>query len=268
MTIAKPIIPKEHGGWAVLYVPMAVGAAIAGGLTLNVLLLALSALGVFLSYSPVHMILRHRYVTPLPKEKLRNAVFWSGVYLAFGTVFMGPLLAQGYWLLPVIGFVGAAAFFGNFLLTRRASKTIPSDIVAVFGLSLSALCSYYVVTGQITLEAVIVWLLNLLFFWSSVFYVHMKIRASARKEPPRDVSERLSLGALNILYHVVVVSIVVGLAFYRITTLYIVLAFVPMLLHALYGTYKLSRRVKFQRLGFLLLAQSILFGLLLWRVWE
>ncbi len=67
---------------------------------------------------------------------------------------------------------------------------------------------------------------------------------------------------------IAVVAIVVGLAFYRMTRLYVVLAFVPMLLHALYGTYKLSHRVKFHRLGYLLLAQSVLFGLVLWRVWE
>lgn len=264
----KPIIPKEHGGWAVLYVPMFVGAAIAGEVTLDVLLLALSGLGMFLSYAPVHMILRHRYVMPLPKDKLKQAVLWSIVYLGFGIAFMVPLLVRGYWLLPVIGIPGLGAFFGNFLLTRRVSKTIPSDLVAVFGLSLSAVCSHYVVTGRITEEAVIVWLLNLLFFWCSVFYVHMKIRAASHKEPVIAMSERLSLGALNILYHIAVVGIVVGLAFYRMTRLYVVLAFVPMLLHALYGTYKLSHRVKFRRLGYLLLAQSVLFGLVLWRVWE
>lgn len=264
----KPIIPKEHGGWAVLYVPMIVSAAIAGGLTLNVGLLALSALGMFMSYTPVHMLLRHAFVMPLQKDRLNNAMLWSGVYLVFGIAFMVPLLVQGYWLLPVLGFPGAVAFFGNFVLTRRVSKSLPSDMVAVFGLSLSGLCSYYVVTGQVTVEAVIVWLLNVLFFWCSVFYVHMKIRAAARKESPLGVTDRLALGALNILYHVVVIGIVVGLALYRMTTLYVVLAFVPMFVHALYGTYKLSRRVTFHRLGFLLLAQSIVFGLLLWVVWE
>jgi hypothetical protein len=266
MTLSMPPLPKEHGAWAVLYVPMLVGAAIAGELTWNVLLLALSALGVFLSYVPIHAILRHLFVAPLPQERLREALVWSGVYLGFGVVFVVPLLLQGYTLL-LIAIPGAVALVGNFLLTRTVGKTILGDAVAVLGLSLSAVCSWYVVTGQITSEALVVWLLNLLFFLCSVFYVHMKIRASSVKQ---DIgpADRLSLGALNIAYHIVVIAVVTALAFYRFTKLYVLVAFLPMVVHALYGTFRLSRRVKFQRLGLLLLGQSILFGLLLWQMWQ
>lgn len=268
MTRSKPPIPKEHGAWAVLYVPLFVGAALAGAYTWNVFLLALSALGVFMSYVPVHALLRHRFVAPLPEPRLREAMTWSAIYLGFGIAFMISLLVQGYWLLLLIGMPGAAAFLGTFALTRATGKTLLSDLVAVFGLSLSGLCSWYVVRAEVTTEALVVWLLNLLFFWCSVFYVHMKIRAATSKPEVPGMRWRWSVGALNVVYHLFVVALVVGLAVYRMTKLYAIVAFLPMVVHALLGTIKLSRRVSFQRLGFLLLAQSVLFGVLLWHVWE
>ena len=267
MMLSRPPIPKEHGAWAVLYVPMFVGAAIAGELTWNVLLLAFSALGVFMSYVPVHAVLRHLFVAPLPRERFHEAMLWSVVYVGFGCAFMVPLLLQGYWQLLLIGAPGVGAYVGNFMLTRTLGKTVLSDMVAVLGLSLSALCSWYVVTGRLDTDAFVVWALNLLFFWCSVFYVHMKMRAAAAKQSEAEPSRQWSAAALNVAYHLAVVAIVVGMAFYRLTKLYVIVAFIPMIVHALVGTAKLSRRVRFQRLGFLLLAQSIVFGLLLWKVW-
>ena len=264
----RAMIPKEHGAWAVLYVPMLVAAGLAGGPTWNVLLLALSALGVFMSYVPMHMLLRHVMVIPLPREQLRGAVVWSVVYGAFGVVFIVPLLMQSYWLLLVLGIPGVAAYVLKFLLTRRSPKTVASDMVAVFGLSLSALCSWYVVTGVLDEQAVIVWMLNLLFFWCGVVYVHMKLRAAAAKVSGLSRSNAWSLAKLNVLYHLAVIMIVAALAWYRTSTLSLVIAFVPMTAHALYGTYKLTRRVAFRRLGFLLLAHSIVFAVLLWRTWQ
>lgn len=264
----KAMIPKEHGAWAVLYVPMLVAALIAGGPTWNVLLLALSALGVFMSYAPMHMLLRHAMVMPLAREQVRRAVVWSAVYGVFGVVFVVPLFMQGYWLLLPLGILGLVAYVLNFLLTRRVPKTLASDMVAVFGLSLSALCSWYVVTGVLEEQAVIVWVLNLLFFGSSVVYVHMKIRAAAARNPDLNRSSLWSVATLNVLYHLVVMIIVAVLAWYRTSKLSLVVAFAPMTLHALYGTYKLTHRVSFRRLGFLLLAHSIGFGFLLWGMWQ
>ncbi len=266
MNFLKPIIPKEHGAWAVLFVPLLVGAAVAGRFTANVLLLVLSALGVFMSHVPVHTILRHLFVTIQTKEKLDHAFIWATVYLGFGLAFMIPLFAQGYWMLLAIGAVGAISFFGNFFLTRRFPKTIPSDILAVFGLSLSGLCSYYVVSGMLDTHAIIIWLLMFLFFCCSVFYVHMKIGAATSKKQELSFAEKLSLGKLNVLYHVAVVVLVIALAILQQTKWFTVLVFVPMAAHAIYGTYKLSGKVRFKNLGFLLLGQSMLFGILLWVV--
>ena len=261
--IPPPLFTKEHGSWAVLFVPMVVTGSVVGRLTFDFIFLALSALGVFMSYVPVHVLLRHYTGTPSDEVKLEQAKFWAVTYLFIGVAFILPLLAKGYYLLLAIGALGAISFFANFFLTRIFSKTIASDCVAVAGLTLGAPGSYYILTGSIDRTAVLLFIFNFLFFGCSVFYVHMKIRASASKRPEMTWSDRLSLGKMNLLYHIAVISIIGALAALQFTSLVALVAFFPMLIHGVYGTFKLSGKVRFKKLGFLLLGQSILFGILL-----
>jgi hypothetical protein len=68
---------------------------------------------------------------------------------------------------------------------------------------------------------------------------------------------------MSLMYHIAVISIIVALAALHFTSPVALLAFLPMLIHGVYGTLKLSGKVHFKKLGVLLLAQSILFGILL-----
>lgn len=263
VTIPKAVIPKEHGAWAVLLVPMFVGAAVAEGWTWNFVLLVLAALFMFLSYVPAQGVLRHYFVNTQTEERFRQNAFWSGAYLVAGMSFAVPLLAQGYLLLLVPGFTGMAAFLAHFFLTRRFPKTIPGDLLAVCGLTLTAPAAYYVGTGVLDGTAALLWLFNVLFFGSSVFYVHMKIRATSSKNAEMGIPDKISIGGLNIIYHVVVIAVVVAMSLLYQSLQFAAIAFLPMALHAMYGTYALSRRVQFKKLGFILLGQSVLFGILL-----
>jgi hypothetical protein len=263
MVIPAPMIPKEHGAWAVLGAPMFVGAIAAGRCTMEFALLTASALGIFMSYVPIHTILRHMFIQPQPAPKLSQALVWSAAYLGVGVLFMIPLLAQGFWLLLALGVPGVTSFAGNFLLTRRFAKTIPSDLLAVAGLTLGAPAAYYVTSRSMGMTAFFLWLLNFLFFGCGVFYVHMKIHASATKKPVFPMEERLSIGKMNLAYHLAVLSLVAVFSGAHYTPQFAVLAFVPMSLHAVYGTCTLSSRVRFKNIGLLLLGQCFMFAILL-----
>jgi nitrous oxidase accessory protein len=262
MKIPPPIIPKEHGAWAVLFVPMIVGAGVADRFSLNAIYLGLSALAMFLSYVPVQTILRQLFIAPQGPNKFRPAIFWATVDLTLGALFIFPLALQKLWLLAGFALLGGLFFLANFILTRRYAKTIFSDLMATLGLTLSAPSAYYAVTGRLDQNALLLWLLNFLFFGCGMVYVHMKIRASATKKPELSFDEILGLGKFNLVYHAVVLAIVGFLAIEKLAPLFAVLAFVPMTMHAVYGTFKLSGVVRFKNLGLLLLAQSIVFALL------
>ncbi|MDZ7362487.1 MAG: YwiC-like family protein [candidate division KSB1 bacterium] len=262
MKIPPPLIPKEHGAWAVLFVPLIVGASIAGKFTLNVLWLALGTLAVFMSYAPAQTLLRARLVSPPAPERARAAKFWAAAHLIFGALFMLPLFLRGLWWLLAIGILSAIAFIVNFLLTRRYSKTVLSDLISVLGLTLSAPAAYYAVTGKLDQTAALLWLMNFLFFGSGIVYVHTKLRAAALKQPQFSFGEKLSLGKLNLIYHLIVLAIVGILAAHNFTPLFAAVAFVPMTIHAIYGTLKLSSTVRFKNLGLILLLHSFIFALL------
>lgn len=263
MKIPRPIIPKEHGAWAVLIVSMGVASSIAGRVSMEFLFLAISALFVFMSYVPVHTLLRHVFMARQAREKTLQAMFWSAAYAGVGVAFIVPVLGAGYLMLLPIGMLGLVSFFGNFFLARRNPKTLMSDLLAVAGLSLGAPSAWYVLTGNLDRQALALWLLNFLFFGCSVFYVHMKIRATSLKKTQLEIEEKLTLGKLNLLYHALVLVIVGLLALEHFTVQFAIIAFVPMAIHAFYGTYTLSGRVRFKNLGFLLLAQSVVFALIL-----
>jgi hypothetical protein len=268
MKLSQPIITREHGSWAVLFVPMIVGISYADNATLNNLWLACSALGVFMSYIPVHTMMRELGGQPQGKEKLYASELWGSIYLLVGFFSILPLFLQGYLHLITFAMLGSAAFFGNFFLTRSGNKSIVSDLTAVAGLTLSAPSAYYIAVGSLDIHAFVLWMLNFLFFGSSVFYVHMKISVVSLKKEHLQFSERMSLGRLNIVYHIIIISIVVVMSLYNLTQLTVSLAFIPMIVHAVIGTVKLSSKVKFKKLGYLLLAQSIFFGLALSIIWS
>ncbi|MDP1675622.1 MAG: YwiC-like family protein [Bacteroidota bacterium] len=268
MNFPKPIITREHGSWAVLFVPMLIGVVYAGSFSINILLLACSALGIFLSYAPIHSVLREFSGISQGNEKVRASIIWAIIYVFAGILFIIPLFLQGYYHLIAFAVLGATSFFGNYFLTIKIQKSIVSDLIAIAGLTLSAPSAYYIATGLFDVNGAVLWILNFLFFGCSVFYVHMKIKVSALKKDRLPLREKLTLGKLNILYHLFVVSVVIILSLYHYTPLTATLAFVPMFVHAIYGTMNLSGSIKFKKLGILLLAQSILFGVVLVFVWS
>jgi YwiC-like protein len=263
MTFVRPPIPKKHGAWAVLVVPMIVGAGVAGYVTVDHLLMAVSALLAFLSTVPVQTLLRHRFVTPQPATRVQQATIWGAVYLAGAFLALVPLLLDGLFLLPGLAAIGTVAFTGNFVLTRAQPKTVLSDLLAVAGLCLGAPASYYVALGFIDHNAIVLWLLHVLFFGCSVFYVQMKINALSSRKGQFPYRERIALGRRLLLYLTTVLAIVTLLVTQQLATPYALLAFVPMTVHALIGTFRLSATVRFKRLGFFFLGHSMMFGLIL-----
>ena len=262
MRFPKPIITKEHGSWAVLLIPITVAAATVGAFTANAALLVVSAVGVFMSYVPLNALLRNFIDSSLDREHLIAHSLWGMIYLAVGVAAALPLVHQGFWMIFPLGSIAVLLFFINFLLIRSLQKNVLTDLVGVAGLALGAPAMYYVLTLSLDDQAWILYVMNILFFGSSVVYVHLKIRVTRGKKSDWTLLEKLAAGRLNLAYHAFVIAIVLALSLYRLTPATAVLAFVPMTIHAMYGTYRLSSRVSFSRLGFALLAHSIGFALL------
>jgi hypothetical protein len=262
MKIPPPIIPREHGAWAVLFVPMLAMLLHERYMNYRFILQALSSLGLFLCYVPAQTILRHLMRSPQNPEKLRQAKIWAAIYGTAGVSAALPLLVSGYYLLVPLGAIGILAFAANYILTGKSSRTIPGDLVSVFGLSLSGLGAYYVLTGSIDSAGLILWIMQFFFFGSSVFYVHMKIQAAYTKSPLFSCKEKLKIGSTSLAFQTALTLFLVGIVVTWSFPVITALAFLPLTLQVFYGAWNLKSNVRFKNLGFLLLGQAVLFGLI------
>ena len=217
---------------------------------------------VFMSHPPLQTVLREFSDSPHQREKYAQARFWATAYLALALLFIFPVLLHGYIRLIPIGLVALASLAGNYFVTRNSPRTIPGDLIAVIGLTLSGPAAYYVLTGTFDRQSFILWIFNFLFFGYSVFYVHTKMKASALKKAVLSIHEKLLCGKYLIAYNAIALSVLLFLFLDHITAEYSLLAFVPMTTHSIYGTIKLSGRVRFRNLGYALLCQAVLFMIL------
>jgi YwiC-like protein len=189
------IIPREHGAWGLLLVPLITGAGVAlsrGGDFAPLFLLLTAALALFWLRTPLESWLG---TSPLRaqtrEERVTVAVATLGL-AKVATLALGVLLwagrNRGLWLL---GAAAAIAFMTQTLLKRIARHfRMLSEMVGTIGLTSLAPAAYYVVTGRLDTTAWILWLANLALAGNQIHYVQLRIH-TARVEGLR---ARLSRG--------------------------------------------------------------------------
>ena len=205
------VLPREHGAWGLLLVPMVTGAGIAFRETFHVvpfLLLLISALALFWLRTPLESLLGTSAMRAQTKEerKLVMSVIAALGTLAFLT--LSSLLWAGQNpLLWVIGAAAGLAFVAQGLLkdaskhpgtiwrkqpepsreheaarsrSRQSAQTLRmlSEIIGTIGLTSSAPAAYYVITGKFDAVACILWIANLLFAGNQIHYVQLRIHAA------------------------------------------------------------------------------------------
>src|SRR5262247_3466589 len=154
-------LPKEHGAWAMLYVPFILGVAVAWRVNWPVLLLLLSATAVFISRESLLVYWRAR-------ARGRDAVEAGKsflLYLALAAAFGAPLiLAFGLiWLIP-LGLIGAALLLINGRqATRMEERGTTGEIMAIAGLTMTAPAAYYAAGGRWEMAAFRLWMLSALY---------------------------------------------------------------------------------------------------------
>jgi hypothetical protein len=92
MILARPVIPREHGAWAVFFVPLVIGAWRGRGFDWLALLFTLSSLCIFLSYLPAQAVLREAFSRTRDHEKLIAARQWTAIYFSAGIILGLPVL--------------------------------------------------------------------------------------------------------------------------------------------------------------------------------
>ncbi|MGE5351467.1 MAG: YwiC-like family protein [Acidobacteriota bacterium] len=260
----KPVVTREHGSWAVLFIPVLTGITASRSLNLSVVLFIISVFFLFMSYTPAEVMLQNYYKKMPKTDKLKNARTWFTVYFFLSLISGIPLIVfyQKYSLL-LYAAVAVVFFISSLYIMFRFKKNVWSDFLAMAGLTLSAPAVLYLTENTFTTQSLILYLLNVLFFGSSAFYVHMKMKLSSLKKSNVTLGEKLSIGKLNLLYHAVAIILLIIFTLEFPSKLLIAVAYVPVLLHTIAGTFKLPQKVSYKKIGVTFLAYSLVFLLLL-----
>lgn len=258
---AIPPLPvtKEHGSWAVLAVPLIVGTAAAERISWEHVALVAAAFAVFLAYVPVQLLVVRPEVSGSRAAVRRSARFWVAVLLGFAVLLAGVLFARGEFHLLLWALAASAGFAGHAMLSRGKGKSMWADLSAAGGLSVGTPAAAMIGTSSVTMDVLLLWAEVFLFFSCTVVYVHMKIRATSSKLTQPSFRTKFRFGWVTVAYHVLVIAFVGAIVAHDRHHSLVLVAFVPMAVHAVVGTMRLTGSVRFKRLGLLLLTHSILF---------
>lgn len=177
------ILPREHGAWGLLLVPMVTGAGVAfhqASHTFPLILLLTAALALFWLRTPLESLLgtsAMRAQTLEESHTLRSIiVLLAGIAAVTLAALLWAGRNAGLWPL---GAAVAAAFIVQAVLKKLGRRTrMLSEMVGTIGLTASAPAAYYVITGEFNATAWMLWLANILFAGDQIHYLQLRIHTA------------------------------------------------------------------------------------------
>jgi len=170
------VVPREHGAWGMLLIPLVTGAAVgllAGGRVAPVLLLTTAVLALFWLRTPVESWLGTGAVRVQTRQELQLV---RGVILPITTIAaisLSALFWQGknhelIWL----GIIAGVVFVLQMFLKRMGRTTrMAAEVVGALALTSTAPAAYCVATGRLDARAWALWLVNWMVAADQVHFV-------------------------------------------------------------------------------------------------
>jgi hypothetical protein len=224
------IVPREHGAWGLLLVPMITGAGVAFRQCSHIfplILLSAAALALFWLRTPAESLLGTSAMRAQTSEEARTVKLAIAILGGIATLALCALLWAGrnadLWPL---GAAVAVAFILQALLKKLGRRArMLSQIVGTIGLTASAPAAYYVITGNFDFTAWMVWLANILFAGDQIHYVQLRLH-TAKLE---DFRTKIAHGWTFALGQALMTTILTLACMSRLMPVLVSLAFAPLL---------------------------------------
>jgi hypothetical protein len=139
--IAPPALPKEHGAWVMLALPLLLGLSLGGGRSAAWGVPVAAILAFLAHYALVPLIQRARGGKPGPAEWTRARRTWGAAYLAGAALsfaFSVVLCAQRPPLLVLAAVSGTCAAVYFVAAAFGSGREIWSELVGMVGMALAA----------------------------------------------------------------------------------------------------------------------------------
>jgi hypothetical protein len=257
------VIPREHGAWGMLLVPLATGAAMAlhgGGNAGALTVFLIAAMSLFWLRTPVESWLGTSPIKAKTEQErkvvLRTICGISALALASGIA----LLWNGNHGLLLIGVISGLAFVIQAGVKKLGRKgRMPAQVIGAIGLSSAAAGAYYVATGRLDRTAIALWLANWLFAGDQIHFVQLRIHSSRAGS----FAEKIHQGLPFLLAQIGLIAIVLTACRNSFFPAAAAVAFLPVLLRGTFWFVRGRQALDVNKLGFSELGQSLLFGALL-----
>jgi len=258
------VIPREHGAWGLLLVPLFTGV-VAGYASQHriwpLLIFTVAALSLFWLRTPVESLIGTSSITANTKAERRVALVAAAFLAALTTACLTDLMWKGQSLqLLLLGGAAALAFLIQSILRSLGRKTrMAAQMVGAIGLVCTAPAAYYIGTGQLGGRALILWVANWVFAGNQIHFVQLRIH-SARATTP---SQKVARGKFFLLAQPVLFAFLAIAAFWHFLPPLVVVAFVPALVRGTLWFVRKPEPLDVRRLGWSEIKQGVAFGLLL-----
>ncbi len=257
------IMPREHGAWGMLLVPLATGATVgltAGRGWMSVSLFVLAAMSLFWLRTPVESWLG---AGPMRAQTVDEMSAVGTAIAALGAVVLlslGALLWGGQHLgLLLLGALSAAVFSAQALMKKVRAWRMTAQMIGAIGLTSTAAGAYYVAAGRLDTRALALWIASWLFAGDQIHFVQLRIHA-ARLTSLRD---KLTRGRRFLGGQLLLIAALALAWRLEILPALAVVAFIPVLVRGFLWFRPGSRPLAVKRLGWTELAHAITFGVLL-----
>ncbi len=269
----QPVLPREHGGWAMFLVPLIVGLVVGWRRTVSdnliltsvtLLLFVLAAFGFFLVRYPLMLLIKTR------NSNEGHVLRWSSVYGAVTLIGdVATVVLTQVWELVIIGLIGGGLLgIHLWLAARRQEMSVVGQWTAIAGATLAAPGAYLLYARQFDVTAAMLYVLGFLFFGGTVYYIKFKVREQLRvTTDTSNVWTRLWTARAPILYSLVALLIVALFAMIGWVSPSALLAICVPVPKVFIGALERPRRVSLPRLGVIEIVHSITFALLMIWAW-
>jgi len=249
-------LPKEHGAWAMLYVPFVLGSLAVSTTSFfspATIFLLLSVTFLFIARQSLFDWLIARGRKTKDVSAFRTMSIYAGISALFGGLVIWSFHRE--WLVGFAVLTVLLLTFNSWQVIRRKDRTIITEAIAIIGLTLTAPASYYVALGTLDSKAWILWALCTLFFASSVFYVKLRVNSLNRRR--NDLKRRSWRDCA--LYHLFLLLALVALIATGNSNLCILAAFIPVIVRTVWHLRTSSSQVSLRRVGLWEIAYSFVF---------
>lgn len=250
---ARLNLPREHGAWAMFYIPFVLGILVGGVFNLSVALLVIAASALFISRESLIVVWRSRERGQLNHAAVRLLILYLLTAMAGGLILVLHYRLTGLlWLgLPGLGLL----LLNGRQAVQREDRTIPMEILAIGGMTISAPAAHLVAVGAWTPLTWWLWVVSILYFASSVFYVRYRVTSLHGRDPV--YRRRVALALL--LYHLLLLLALPALIMAGRLAIWILPAFLPVIARALLHYHRPPPGLNLRQIGLHEVWYSLLF---------